>query len=192
MNRFLFQSVFILSLCPLLMAQQPTQNASTPAAQSAQAIQITGSLQLTQDATTAAAAAERLALMKKREAEMPHYTGDFNRNAALKNARTIFICSQTDFLTDSTMQRALFNQKDWEKLGLNILNNNQDADLQLQINRVVFTHIHTYILTDKKTGVVLASGRVRAFDGVVAAGPMAEQIVKILSAVRLSTVNKAS
>lgn len=193
MNRSLFQAVIFLSLCPLLMAQQPTQAASTAAAaQPAQAIQITGSLQLTPDASTAAVAAERLALMRQREAEMPHYTGDFSRNAALKNARTIFICSETTFLTNSTMQRALFNQKDWEKLGLNILNNNRDADLQLQINRLVFTHIHTYALSDRKTGVVLASGRVRAFDGVVAANPMAEQIVKILSAARLSTVNNAN
>ena len=187
MNRSLFQAAIFFSLCPLLMAQQPAQNASTgAAAQPAQAIQITGSLQLTQDASTAAVAAERLALMRKREAEQPHYTGAFNRNAALANARTIFICSETDFLTNSTMQRALFNQKDWEKLGLNILNNTRDADLQLQINRVVFTHIHTYILTDRKAGVVLASGRVRAIDGVVASGPMAEQIVKILSAARLT------
>jgi hypothetical protein len=185
MNRSLFQAVIFLSLCPLLMAQQSQQNASTDAAHPAQAIQITGSLQLTQDAATQAIAAERLALMKKREAEQPHYTGDFNRNAALKNARTIFICSQTEFLNNSTMQRALFNQKDWEKLGLNILSNISDADLQLQINRVVFTHIHTYILTDRKSGVVLASGRVRAIDGVVASGPMAEQIVKVLSAARV-------
>jgi hypothetical protein len=178
--------VFCLALCPLLMAQQPAQDASTPAApQPAQSVQITGSLQLTQDASTAAIAAERLALMKQREAERPHYTDGFNRDTALKNARTIFICSQTDFLTNSTMQRALFNQKDWEKLGLNILNQISDADLELQINRLVFTHIHTYILTDRKSGVVLASGRVRALDGVVAAAPMAEQIVKILSAARL-------
>ena len=187
MNRSLFQAAIFLSLGPLLMAQQPTQDASTAAAQPAHAIQITGSLQLTQDASIAAVAAERLALMRKREAEQPHYTGDFNRNAALKNARTIFICSGTDFLTNSTMQRALFNQKDWEKLGLNILNNTRDADLQLQINRVDFTHIHTYILSDRKTGVVLASGKVRAFDGVVASSPMAEQIVKILSAARVQT-----
>jgi hypothetical protein len=130
------------------IVEQPAYNvpkdASTNAvAQPAQAIQITGSLQLTQDASTQAIAAERLAQMKRREAEQPHYTDGFNRNATLKNARTIFICSETAFLTNSTMQRALFNQKDWEKLGLNILNNNRDADLQLQINRVVFTHIHT-------------------------------------------------
>jgi hypothetical protein len=193
MNRSLFQAVIFLSLCPLLMAQQPTQDASTSAAaQPAQAVHITGSLQLTQDAATAAVFAERLALMKQREAEQPHYTGDFNRNTALKNARTIFICSQTDFLTNSTMQRALFNQKDWEKLGLNILNQISDADLELQINRLVFTHIHTYILTDRKSGVVLASGRIRAFDGVVASGPMAEQIVKILSAARVQAPSTSS
>ncbi len=83
------------------------------------------------------------------------------------------------------MDRALLKQKNWERLGLNIVESPHQADLELQIDRLIFTHIHTYVLTDKKTGVVLASGRVTAFDGVVASGPMAEQIVKILSAARL-------
>jgi hypothetical protein len=93
------------------------------------------------------------------------------------------------------MDRALMQQKDWDKLGLSIVSSScfsdprvskaRPAELKLQINRVAFTHIHTYILTDKATGVVLASGRVRAFDGVVASGPMAEQIVKFLSTARL-------
>jgi hypothetical protein len=50
---------------------------------------------------------------------------------------------------------------------------------------LIFTHIHTYVLTDRKTGIVLASGRITALDGIVASGPMAEQIVKILAAARL-------
>jgi len=77
-------------------------------------------------------------------------------------------------------------QKNWDKLGLNIVNNESRADLELQINRVVFTHVHTYILTDRATGIVLASGKVTALDGVIASGPMAEQIVKTLSAARLA------
>jgi len=97
----------------------------------------------------------------------------------------IYVSSNTDFLTVSTMDRALLNQKNWEKLGLNIVDVPRQADLELQIDRLVFTHIHTYVLTDKSTGIVLASGRVTALDGVVASGPMAEQIVKILSAARL-------
>lgn len=107
------------------------------------------------------------------------------RNQAIKEARTIHINSETVFLTASTMERALMLQKSWDKLNLNIVAEAGQADLELQINRLVFTHIHTYILTDRKTGVVLAAGRVRAFDGVVASGPMAEKIVRILSAARL-------
>lgn len=173
MNRKMLLVVFCLALCPLLMAQQPTQAASTTAAsQPARSIQITGSLQLTHAA---------------QEPVEEHLltAADLDRDQILKKARTICINSQTDFLSAATLDRALMQQKDWKKLGLNILNNFRDADLELQINRVVFTHIHTYLLTDKATGIVLASGRVRAFDGVIAAGPMAEQIVKILSAARL-------
>ncbi|HEY1209660.1 MAG TPA: hypothetical protein VGE85_09845 [Terracidiphilus sp.] len=152
MNRKMLLVVLCLVLCPLLMAQQPAQDASTTAA-------------------------------------------ELDRSQILKNARTICINSQTDFLSAATLDRALMQQKDWEKLGLSIVDGQcysnpnisklRTGDLEIQVNRVVFTHIHTYLLTDKATGIVLASGRVRAFDGVVAAGPMAEQIVKILSAARL-------
>ncbi|MGA2887418.1 MAG: hypothetical protein ABSE51_05150 [Terracidiphilus sp.] len=174
---------FCLILCPLLMAQQPTQAASTAAnPQPVQSVQITGSLQLTQPAQAPVE-------------EHPLSAADLDRDQILKKARTICIFSDTDFLSSATLSRALLNQKGWEKLGLSIVDSPRyvdartskprPAELQLQIDRVVFTHIHTYVLTEKATGVVLASGRVRAFDGVVASGPMAEQIVKILSAARL-------
>jgi hypothetical protein len=183
MIRSMLQAVLFLALCPLLTAQQFTQAASTPVApQPAQAIQINGTLHLAQDA-------------QQPVTEPPLAAADLDSSQILKSARTIVICSETEFLTSSTMDRALMQQKDWDKLGLSIVSSScysdpraskpRAAELKLQINRVVFTHIHTYILTDKATGVVLASGRVRAFDGVVASGPMAEQIVKFLFAARL-------
>ena len=183
MKNILLLVLFILVLCSLLMAQQPLQSASTLSTpQPAQAIQITGSLQLTHAAQV--------------PVEVPLLTAaDLDRGQILKNARTLCIISNTEYLSSATLSRALLNNKDWEKLGLSIIDGpryfnpsisrSRPAELQLQINRVVFTHIHTYILTDRKTGVVLASGRVRAIDGVVASGPMAEQIVKILSAARV-------
>lgn len=79
----------------------------------------------------------------------------------------------------------MMKQKRWDGLGLNIVGEGRGADLQIEVDRLHFTHIHTYVLTDKSTGIVLAAGRVRALDGVVASGSMAEQIVKILSAARL-------
>ena len=181
MNRFLLQAAIGLILCPLLVAQQPQQAATPSTPQPSQAIQITGTLELTHAAHP--------------PAELPPLTAaDLDRNQILRNARTIFICSDTDFLSSATLSRALLGQKDWEKLGLSIIEGERyvdprtkprPAELQLQIDRVVFTHIHTYVLTDRATGVVLASGRVRALDGVVASGPMAEQIVKILAAARI-------
>jgi hypothetical protein len=107
------------------------------------------------------------------------------RAQAIKNARTICIHSETLFLTVSTLERALMKEKNWDRLGLNIVGEGCSADLQLDVDRLHFTHIHTYVLTDKGTGIVLAAGRVRALDGVIASGPMAEQIVKILSSARL-------
>jgi hypothetical protein len=182
MIRSTLQAVLCLILCPLLTAQRPTQAASTSAApQPAQAVQITGTLRLAQAA--------------QQPVEEPQLAATgLDRNQILKNARTILICSETEFLTSSTLDRALMRQKDWEKLGLSIVSGScfdnpriskpRPAELRLQINRILFTHVHTYILTDKTTGLVLAAGRVRAFDGVVASGPMAGQIVKILSAAR--------
>jgi hypothetical protein len=156
----MIQAVPFLLLCPLLTAQQPSQVASTPApSQSAPAAQ--------------------------QAADVAQSSASSERNLALRNARTIHINSGTDFLPVGTLERALMKQKDWEKLGLNIVGNSCRADLEIEVNRIIFTHIHTFVLTDKATSIVLASGRARALDGVVASGPMAEQIVKILSAARL-------
>ena len=160
MNRPMIQAVLYLVLCPLLTAQQPTQIAST-------------------SATILPAAAAQPA------AGAPPSSTVAERNLAIKTARTICIKSETQFLTVSTLERALMKQKNWDQLGLNIVGNACIADLEIEVHRLVFTHIHTYVLTDKATSIVLASGRVRAFDGVVASGPMAEQIVKMLSAARL-------
>lgn len=159
MNRLMIQAVLLLSLCPLLLAQQPQQAASLSAAQ--------------------------LAPAEQQAADVPQAGAVAERAQAIKNARTICINSETAFLTVSTLERALMKQKNWDRLGLNIVGNGCKADLAINVDRLIFTHIHTYVLTDKKTGIVLASGRVRAFDGVVASGPMAGQIVKILSAARL-------
>ncbi|MGA9670072.1 MAG: hypothetical protein WBQ94_12740 [Terracidiphilus sp.] len=184
MNRPMIQAILCLTLCPLLKAQQPTQASSTPTAPlAAQTIQVTGTLRVAQNE-------------KQPVQEPPLTAADLDRSQILKQARTIVICSETEFLTAATLDRALMRQPAWDKLGLSIVSDScygdprsskpRPAELKVQINRVIFTHIHTYILTDKATGIVLASGRVRAFDGVVASGPMAEQIVKALSSARLS------
>lgn len=159
MNRLMMQAVLSLTLCPLAVAQSDQAASPYPNSQPSPAEQ------QADDARQSSAVAERV--------------------QSLKTARTMCIHSDTLFLTVSTLERALMKQKNWDRLGLNLLGEGCIADLQINVDRLHFTHIHTYVLTDKRTGIVLAAGRVRAFDGVVASGPMAERIVKILSAARL-------
>jgi S1-C subfamily serine protease len=103
----------------------------------------------------------------------------------LKNARTIQISSKTSFLTVDTLVRALMLEKDWDKLGLTIVSDRRVADLFIEIDRPLFTYVHTFVILDKKTTIVLGSGKVTAFDGTIASGSLAKDIVKIFSAARL-------
>lgn len=103
----------------------------------------------------------------------------------LKDARTVFIRSKTAFLTVDTLDRALSLQKDWSKLGLTIVQDQRVADLLIELDRPLFTYIHTFVIVDKKTSVVLGTGKVTAFDGSIASGGLAKDIVKIFSSARL-------
>jgi hypothetical protein len=108
----------------------------------------------------------------------------------LKNAKTIYIHSKTSFLTVDTLDRALTQQKGWNELGLTIVQDPRVADLFIEIDRPLFTYVHTFVIVDKKTSIVLASGKVTAFDGTIASGGLAKDIVKIFAAQRLPSSQK--
>jgi hypothetical protein len=76
-------------------------------------------------------------------------------------------------------------QKDWDKLGITIVGDPRVADLLIELDRPLFTYVHTFVLSDKKTSIVLGSGKVTAFDGTIASGGLAKEIVGILVAARL-------
>lgn len=102
----------------------------------------------------------------------------------LQNAKTVFISSKTSFLTVDTVEHALTQQKDWDKLGLTIVTDQRVADLFITFDRPLFTYYHTFVITDKRTSIVLGSGKITAFDGTIASGPLARDIVRILAAAR--------
>jgi len=102
----------------------------------------------------------------------------------LNEARTIHLASSTDFISVDTMSRALTGQKGWSKLGLALVADEGLADLVLKVDRVIFTHVHMYSLVDQKTSIVLVSGRVRAFDGILASDGIAKEVIGCFSAGR--------
>ncbi len=108
-----------------------------------------------------------------------------NPKQILKDAKTIYIRSKTSFLTVDTLERALTLQTDWPKLGLTIVQDQRVADLLIEIDRPLFTYVHTFVIVDKRTSIVLGSGKVTAWDGTTASGPLAKDIIKIFLAARL-------
>jgi hypothetical protein len=129
-----------------------------------------------------------LQMPAKQMADVPESSAaisDADPKQMVKNARTIFIRSKTSFLTVDTLDRALTLQKQWPALGLTIVQDNRVADLLIEIDRPLFTYVHTFVITDKKTSIVLDSGKVTAFDGTIASGGLAKHIVKFFAAARL-------
>lgn len=108
-----------------------------------------------------------------------------NSQQILKSAKTIYIHSKTSFLTVDTLDRAIVLEKDWDKLGLTIVSDARVADLLIEIDRPLFTYVHTFVLSDKRTTIILGSGKFTAFDGTIASGGLAKEIVKIFSTARL-------
>lgn len=111
-------------------------------------------------------------------------------NQMLRNAKAIYIHSKTSFLTVDTLDRALVLQKDWPVLGLTLVQDKRVADLLIEIDRPLFTYVHTFVIVDKRTSIILGSGKVTAFDGTIASGGLAKDIVKIFSAARLPPTSK--
>jgi hypothetical protein len=103
----------------------------------------------------------------------------------LKEVKTVYLHSKTMFLTVDTVDRDLLLEKDWGKLGLTIVSDRQVADVVIEIDRPVFTYVHTWVMTDKRTSIVLGSGKQTAYDGTIASGGLAKQIVNLFAEQKL-------
>ena len=103
----------------------------------------------------------------------------------VRNAKTIFIHSKTSFLTVDTVDRALEREKQWPELGLTIVQDPRVADLLIEIDRPLFTYVHTFVVVDKRTSIVLDSGKITAFDGTIASGGIAKDLVKFFAALKI-------
>ena len=102
-----------------------------------------------------------------------------------KSAKTIYIHSKTSFLTVDTLQRALVLSKGWPELDLTIVQDQRVADLFVEIDRPIFTYVHTFVISDKRTSIVLDAGKVTAFDGTIASRGIAKDMVKFFAAARI-------
>jgi hypothetical protein len=107
----------------------------------------------------------------------------------LSRARILYIWSGTSFFDAVQLQNALrkrdeFNQ--WEMAMVDGVSWDKRtvADIIVEVDRPLFTYTFTYQITSSKNGMILATGKITAFDGNAAAPKIAARIIEEIKIAR--------
>lgn len=93
----------------------------------------------------------------------------------------VFVSTKTRFFTPSQLENELHELPEFAALGLTVVRDRSAADLEIVVDRPLFTYTYTFAVTDTRTSEVVASGKLTAFDGNFAAPKMAKQFVEQMS-----------
>lgn len=113
--------------------------------------------------------------------------------ALLRRAQTVFILSGTSFFTPIQLQNALRKRPEfdaWEMAIIDGYDKRNVADISIEIDRPLFTYTYTYKITDRSAGILLATGKLTAFDGNAAAPQLAKRIIEDIRKARGATTSK--
>jgi len=135
---------------------------------------LTPAVELVEHAAAEAASLEEAATPAPAPAEEPR---DHKPGYLLRIARSLAVCSRDRHIPVDTLIGELLREKGFSDFDLNIVRDQHSADLVMQIDHPLHLFDFTYIITDRRTGVVLASGKVIAWDGIRAAPPLAKKVV---------------
>ena len=101
-------------------------------------------------------------------------------HAILQGAKFIYVWGYSDLINDQMMENALMKLPEYEKWKLIIVKDEKLADIKVNIEHDLFTWNYRYSITDKRTNILLASGKVTAWDGRIASGKFAKEIIEKL------------
>lgn len=132
----------------------------------------------------------RKAAEEKRAAEEAARIVETSPKALLSRARILYISSNTDYFETVQLQNALRKRNEveaWQLAMVDGWDKRSVADTEIEIDRPLFTWTFTYKITNRSTGILLATGKVTAFDGNAAAPMLAERIVEEIRKARGET-----
>jgi len=124
---------------------------------------------------------------EKSAAEEAARIAEKNPKALLRNARVVYVYSYTDFFEDVQLQNALRKRPEFETWQMAIVDGwgkHEVADIVIGIDRPLFTYTFTYKITNRSNGIVLATGKVTAWDGNDAAPKVAQRIIEDIRVAR--------
>ncbi len=99
-------------------------------------------------------------------------------NNLLRGARSVFIRSDTVYLRPELLENALSKRADFQALDVAIVKDREAADLVIELNRPLFTFDFTYSVKHRQSSVLVAGGKVVAFDGNGAAPKIAAELIR--------------
>jgi len=124
---------------------------------------------------------------EKLAAEESAKIAESNPRTLLSRAHTIYVSSDTDFFEEVQLQNALRDRSEataWQLAIVDGWDKRSIADIVIDIDRPLFTYTFTYKVTDRRTGIILATGKVTAFDGNAAAPKLAAKIIDEIRSAR--------
>lgn len=128
----------------------------------------------------------RKAAEEKLAAEEAARIAERSPKAQLARARILYVSSNTSFFEDVQLQNALRKRAEFDTWGMAIMDDYQKrtvADIQIEIDRPLFTYTFTYKITNRN-GIILTTGKVTAFDGNDAAPKLAQRIIEEMKIAR--------
>lgn len=135
----------------------------------------------------------RKAAEEKLAAEESAKIAETTPKALLSRARTVYIESGTSFFEPVQLQNALRKREEIDSWQMAIVDGSDKrnvADVLIEVDRPLFTYTFTYKVIHRSTGVLLATGKVTAFDSDDAAPKLASRIVEEIKKARGETKTK--
>lgn len=132
---------------------------------------------------------------EKLAAEESAKIAETSPRALLSRARTFYIESGTSFFEPVQLQNALRKREEmdtWQMAIVDGWDKRNVADVIVEVDRPLFTYTFTYKVTHRSTGVILATGKVIAFDSNGAAPKIAGRLVEEIKKARGEKKPKSS
>lgn len=126
------------------------------------------------------AAELRKAAEEKRASEEAARIADTSPKNLLARARVIFVDSDSSFFEEDQLQNALRKREEFDRWQLAMVDGYDKrsvADIIIKIDRPLFTYTFTYKIVNRSNGIILATGKITAFDGNAAAPKLAGRIM---------------
>ena len=110
--------------------------------------------------------------------------GSADPSNVLRACRAIFVESHTIYLKGNVLQDALYTRPEMREWGIRVVDDRQGADIYIDVTRPFLTFAWVYKMIDNRTGKVVGSGKVIAWDGLSAAPQLSAEIVRHIRAAR--------